>query len=145
MMNEETYSTLDLTPEAYREYRRLHGPHFNQKLCAFAVSRMKRADDKGNEQPIKPMEREEVDRILTDYDIRLEHQAGYDHVFAANMCKADYLGDSVPDMAHLAKYVKTLSTILMAMMASYSADGFAICAISGLRFLGMRCYDTTGD
>lgn len=108
MMNEETYSTLDLTPEAYREYRRLHGPHFNQKLCAFAVSRMKRADDKGNEQPIKPMEREEVDRILTDYDIRLEHQAGYDHVFAANMCKADYLGDSVPDMAHLAKYVKNV-------------------------------------
>lgn len=107
-MNEETYSTLDLTPEAYREYRRLHGPHFNQKLCAFAVSRMKRADDKGNEQPIKPMEREEVDRILTDYDIRLEHQAGYDHVFAANMCKADYLGDSVPDMAHLAKYVKNV-------------------------------------
>lgn len=107
-MNEEAYNPLDLTPEAYREYRRLHGPHFNKKLCAFAVSRMKRADDKGNEQPIKPMEREEVERILSDYNIRLEHQAGYDHVFAANMCKADYLGDSVPGMEHLARYVRNV-------------------------------------
>lgn len=108
MMNEETSSTLDLTPEAYREYRRLHGPHFNKKLCDFAVSHMMRADDKGNEQPIKPMERDEVERILTDYNIRLEHQAGYDHVFAANMCKADYLGESVPGMEQLAKYVKNV-------------------------------------
>ena len=108
IMYEETDNPLDLTPEAYREYRQLHGPHFNQKLCAFAVSLMKRADDKGNEQPIKPMEREEVDRILSDYNIRLEHQAGYDHVFAANMCKADYLGESVPGMEHLAKYVKNV-------------------------------------
>lgn len=107
IMHEEIDNTLDLTPEAYREYRRLHGPHFNKKLCDFAVSLMMRKEG-DDEVPIKPMEREEVDSILRDYDIRLEHQAGYDHVFAANMCKADYLGDSVPDMAHLAKYVKNV-------------------------------------
>ena len=30
----------------------------------------------------------------------------YDYVFVANMCKADYLGSSVPDETHLAKFVK---------------------------------------
>lgn len=105
-MHEQKYDTLDLTPEVYREYRRRHGPHFTKRLCDFAVSLMTRKDGQGNDIPITPMEREEVDRILKDYDIRLENQAGYDHVFAANMCKADYLGDSVPDIAHLARYVK---------------------------------------
>lgn len=30
----------------------------------------------------------------------------YDAVFVANMCKADYLGSSVPDGLHLCLYVK---------------------------------------
>ena len=30
----------------------------------------------------------------------------YDHVYVANMCKADFLGSSVVDENHLAKYVK---------------------------------------
>lgn len=107
-MYKDNDNTLDLTPEAYREYRHRHGPHFTRKLCDFAVSLMTRDDGNGNEIPIKPMSREEVDRILKDYAVSLEHAAGYDHVFAANMCKADYLGESVPDMQHLAKYVKNV-------------------------------------
>lgn len=99
---------LDLTPEAYRDYLREHGPHFTKKLCDFAVGLMSRKDDRGVDIPIKPMEREEVDRILQDYGIRLECQALYDHVFVANMCKADYLGESVPGMEYLAKYVKNV-------------------------------------
>lgn len=30
----------------------------------------------------------------------------YDYVYVANMCKADFLGSSVVDENHLAKYVK---------------------------------------
>lgn len=105
-MNEEYYDTLDLTPEAYREYIRRHGPHFTRQLCDFAVGMMKRDDGSGHQVSIKPMGREEVDTLLSDYGIRLEHQAGYDHVFAANMCKADYLGDSVPGIEHMARYVR---------------------------------------
>lgn len=107
-MHEENYNMLDLTPEGYREYRRQHGPHFTKKLCDFAVSRMTRKDNEGNDITIAAMERDEVDRILSDYGIRLKNRAGYDHVFAANMCKADYLGDSVPDMEHLARYVRNV-------------------------------------
>lgn len=31
---------------------------------------------------------------------------GFGYVFAATMCKADYLGKSIPDKEHLAMYVK---------------------------------------
>ena len=30
----------------------------------------------------------------------------YDYVFVATMCKADFLGSSVPDEEHLALYIK---------------------------------------
>ena len=30
----------------------------------------------------------------------------YDYVFAATMCKADYLGSSIEDEEHLTKYIK---------------------------------------
>lgn len=30
----------------------------------------------------------------------------YDYVFAATMCKADYLGSSIPNEEYLAKYIK---------------------------------------
>lgn len=107
-MSDNILDLLDLTPEAYREYKKRNGRHFTKELCEWAVSRMTRKDEKGNEYRIKPMEREEVERILGDYDIRLRHNQGFDHVFAANMCKADYLGDSVPDMEHLARYVRNV-------------------------------------
>lgn len=107
-MYKERDDTLDLTPEAFREYRRRNGRHFNRKLCEWAVGRMTREDGDGKEYHIKMMDKEEVERILADYGIRLERNWGYDHVFAANMCKADYLGDSVPDIQHLARYVKNV-------------------------------------
>lgn len=103
---EEFDMMLDLVPEGYRRYKRKYGRHFNKMLCDFAVSRMKQADKDGNEIAIIPMEKEEVDRILKDYGVTLRNGKDYDHVYAANMCKADYLGDSVPDIQHLAKYVK---------------------------------------
>jgi hypothetical protein len=43
---------------------------------------------------------------LKKYNITLENSVGHDYVFAANMCKADYLKSSVPDEQHLAMYVK---------------------------------------
>lgn len=37
---------------------------------------------------------------------KLENNTLYDYVYVANMCKADFLGSSVPDEGHLCKYVK---------------------------------------
>jgi hypothetical protein len=103
-MYEDVMTMLDLVPEGYKAYKHRHGCHFNRELCEFAVSRMKGDDGK----PIKAMSRQEVERMLEESKITIEHLSGYDHVFVANMGMADYLGDSVPDMEHLAKYVKNV-------------------------------------
>ncbi len=52
------------------------------------------------------MSKEEVDTLLTKHGVTLSNKKGYDYVFAANMCKADYLGSSIPDEKHLALFVK---------------------------------------
>jgi hypothetical protein len=56
--------------------------------------------------PITPMSKEEVDRVLAENKIVVKGGQLYDSVFVANMCKADFLGSSVIDLQHLAKYVK---------------------------------------
>ena len=93
---------LDLVPEGFREYRRRHGCHFSRELCEFAVSRMTGDDGRA----IKALSKQEVETALRESKVEVRHMEGYDHVFAANMCLADYLGESVPDMEHLARYVK---------------------------------------
>lgn len=103
-MHTDIMTILDLVPEGYREYKQRHGCHFNAALCEFAVSQMEGEDGK----PIKALSRQEVEKMLKDAKIELEHQEGHDHVFVANMGLADYLGESVPDMQHLAKYVKNV-------------------------------------
>ena len=95
---------LDLVPEGYREYKRRNGCHFTEALCRFAVGRMKGEDGR----PINAMSPQEVDAMLKEFDVRLEHSKGYDRVFVANMGLADYLGESVPSVEHLAKYVKNV-------------------------------------
>ena len=60
----------------------------------------------GKREYIKPYTKEEVDNILKTNNITLENNNSCDYVYVANMCKADFLGSSVTDEAHLAKYVK---------------------------------------
>ena len=55
---------------------------------------------------IVPYTKEQVDAMLDAYGIRLKRNKLYDAVYVANMCKADFLGKSVPTEEHLAKYVK---------------------------------------
>ena len=50
----------------------------------------------------------EVDNILKRYNVTLSNNQGYDYVYIANMCKADFLGDSVPNEQYLAKYIKNV-------------------------------------
>ena len=57
---------------------------------------------------IKPLSKEEVARLLKQFNVEVKNAKEYDTVFVANMCLADYLGESVPDMAHLTKYVKNV-------------------------------------
>ena len=89
-------------PIGLEKYLSMYGWHFSKKLCNFAVSNMRK--DSG--EKIAPITKEALDLLLAKNGIELDNKFGYDYVFVANMCKADYLGSSVPDEAHLAKFVK---------------------------------------
>jgi hypothetical protein len=67
---------------------------------------MYKKDPNGKEIRIQPLTKDNVDELLKRYGIVLKNKLGYDYVFAANMCKADYLSSSVPDEQHLAFFVK---------------------------------------
>lgn len=105
---EEIFEILDLTPEEYREYLRRHGRHFSEGLCEFATSIMEAEDKTGNRSHLTPMKKEEVDALLKEFNVDVRRAMEYDTVFVANMGKADYLGDSVPDREHLARYIKNV-------------------------------------
>lgn len=95
----------DIKPEGMVNYLRYNGPHFNKKLCDFAVGLMEKKI--GNMMiKITPYTKNEVDNLLKVNNIQIKAGQLYDAVYVANMCKADFLGSSVPDEKHLAKYIK---------------------------------------
>ncbi len=90
------------TTKHYRKYQRLYGPHFTKELCSFAVSLM---EDKNGH--ITPITKQQLEEKLKAQNITLEYDQLYDAVYVANMCKADYIGDAVPDNDYnLCMYVK---------------------------------------
>lgn len=95
----------DDIPEGMELYINNYGCHFNRKLCNEAVSRMYTMKN-GKKEYITPYSKEQVDSLLASYNIRLQNNKLYDAVYVANMCKADFLGKSVPSEEHLVKYVK---------------------------------------
>ena len=99
------FTQYDEYPEAMLAYMRHYGPHFNKKLCSFAVSKMTKKVN-GVEKPIKPFSKDEVMGILRGHGVELKNDQLHDSTFVANMCKADFMGSSIIDEQHLAKYVK---------------------------------------
>lgn len=95
----------DVKPQGMINYLSYNGPHFNKKLCEFAVGLMEK---KIGSMMVKitPYTKVEVDNLLRVNNVQIKGGQLYDHVYVANMCKADFLGSSVPDEKHLAKYVK---------------------------------------
>ena len=89
-------------PSGFADYMATYGGHFSKKMCEWAVGMMK--DD--NDEKIQPWTKEQVEAMLTRYGVTLENDKGYDKVYVANMCKADYLGKSVPSESEAAQYVK---------------------------------------
>ena len=92
----------DILPEGMEAYLSHYGYHFSKKMCDWAVSNMR--DRNGASIPKKT--KEQVDNILATYGVRLENNKAYDAVYVYHMGVADYLGSSIIDEAHLARYVK---------------------------------------
>lgn len=106
-MYKEGFDTYDEIPEDMLVYLRYNGRHFNRKLVEFAVSKMTTKDSNGTEIVLEPITREQLKTMMQQNRVHLNSNDNYyDAVFAANMCKADYLGSSIPDEEHLCKYVK---------------------------------------
>ena len=91
----------DNMPKAMRKYISNYGWHFNKSMCEYAVSLMRK---KGKQ--MEPVSKEYIDKLLQQYDIKLENNTGHDYVFVGNMCKADYYGSSIIDEKHFALYIK---------------------------------------
>lgn len=91
----------DNLPGSMRRYLIHNGWHFNKQLCNFAVSLMKKHGKR-----LDPISKQNVDKLLEQYKIQLDNNVGYDYVFVANMCKADYYGSSITDDKHVALYIK---------------------------------------
>lgn len=104
-MQNTDLTQYDIKPEAMINYLRYNGPHFNQKLLDFATSHMT-VRNGSTEQQLVPIKREDVDRILKENSITLKNNQLLDYIYVANMCKADFLGSSIPDNFHMAKYIK---------------------------------------
>lgn len=98
--------SYDEIPDGMKRYINHYGCHFNKKLCEEAVSRMTTISSSGRVTNIKPYSKEEVDKLLEVNRINIERGKLYDHVYVANMCKADFLGRSISNEQQLAKYVK---------------------------------------
>lgn len=93
-------------PSGMKEYLKSYGWHFSKAMCEFAVSNMEKEDGNGKKTKIQPLSKDQVDALLKQYNIELKKKEGYDYVYAANMCKADFLSSSVPNDQYLAKFVK---------------------------------------
>lgn len=92
-------------PEDMEKYLEFYGWHFSKKMCQWAVSNMYKMVD-GKKEYITPYTKEDLDNFLEKQKIHLENKHGYDYVYVANMAKADFLGSSISDDVHLAKFIK---------------------------------------
>ena len=103
----EGFDVYDELPEDMIIYLRYNGRHFNRRLVEFATSKMTTRDSNGTEVPLEPISKDKLFDMMKQNGVYLDNNDNpYDAVFAANMCKSDYLGSSVTDEKHLCLYVK---------------------------------------
>ena len=106
-MKRDSLDIYDEMPEDMKHYLRYNGRHFNRKRCDFAISKMESTNPStGEVVHVVRLDKEAVDALLKTYRIEIKNNQLYDYVYVANMCKADFLGSSVPDEQHLCKYIK---------------------------------------
>lgn len=107
-MEKTDLTTYDIKPEGLINYLKYNGPHFNEKLLNFAISKMyKKRNNEINK--IDPYTEEDVHKLLNKYNIKLESEdILLDPVYVANQAKADLTGSSIEDDRHLALYIKDM-------------------------------------
>lgn len=92
-------------PSGMEDYLSYYGWHFSKKMCVWASSNMYK-EKNGKKEFIIPYTRESFDELLQTYNQKIKGAIGYDDVYIANMCKADFLGTSIKGEDALIQYVK---------------------------------------
>lgn len=106
-MNRQALDYYMDMPRAMKSYLRHNGWHFSKNACNLAVTRMRRYNQStGKMEPVEAIGKDEVEDILKRNGIKLENAAGYDHVYVANMIRADFWRSSIEDEQHMARMIK---------------------------------------
>lgn len=92
-------------PQEMESYLAAYGWHFNRKASDYAARHMKKSSNGGLVR-IEPYTAEAVDAMLKSHGVQLENDVLHDKVYVANMCKADFMGSSIMDELHMARYIK---------------------------------------
>lgn len=99
----------DFMPIEMKAYLRNHGFSFSKKACDFAVSLMRKENPSTKQlEKIDSLDKEQVEALLSKYGVVLENNVGYNHVYVANMLKADMYKQSIPDEQRLALGIKNV-------------------------------------
>ena len=106
MGKRERLDVRDKMPSGMEEYLSHNGWHFNKRLCDWAVSRMKKSNSTGKEEPIPVTKKEDLDTLFKNNNIVISNNIGYDLVYVYHMAKADFFGTSIISERHLLQYVK---------------------------------------
>ena len=94
----------DIMPAGMEAYLSNYDWHFSKAMAEWAISKMR--DRNGNKVPLR--NKEQVESVMKANNVELQNDFGYDAVFVFHMGASDYLGSSITDEAHLARYVKDL-------------------------------------
>ena len=112
---------LFVMPKEQIAYLSNNGWHFNKELYEFASTAMYKYNKQTQKDEKIPMiKKDEVDALLKKYNITLDNSDGYDYVYVAQMCKADFLGSSVADEHRMAMFIKDMCD------DADQADGFIL-------------------
>lgn len=94
-------------PSGMKEYLEMYGWHFSKKMSEWAASRMYKMTG-GKKSHIEPYTKESFESAMTRYGHKIDGVKGYDDIYLANMCKADFYGSSILDENSLIKFVKDI-------------------------------------
>lgn len=91
-----------IRPAGLDAYLSYYGYHFSPSMARWAVERM--VPRQGGRMTI--MDKEAVEKLLTDHEIDFRGAKGHDLVYIANMVIADRYGSSVKNEEQLALAIK---------------------------------------
>lgn len=107
----QTGATTDMyipRRQEMKDYLINNGWHFNEKMAKYAASLMTKKAPNGEETPIQPYTKEQVDSLLSRFNITINNKpkTHHDYLYVANMAKADFYQSSITDEQHLMLYTK---------------------------------------